>query len=130
MISFAGGRDDPINEEGLQYYSDVVSPSLPPPLHPQLTPPPQIDECLRNGITPFVTIHHFDLPLALEKRYGGWVHGGAEIVQDFVRYAGVLFERFGDRVKHWITINEPHIYSLLAVTGWMEGFQYEKDAYM
>lgn len=47
----------------------------------------------------------WDLPLALQKRYGGWQ--SREILPDFVNYARVCFERFGDRVQNWITINEP-----------------------
>ena len=65
----------------------------------------QIDECLRQGLTPFVTIFHWDYPLALEDRYGGF-YDCDKIVPDFARFASLCFERFGDRVKHWITINE------------------------
>ncbi|WVR09713.1 hypothetical protein IAU60_006789 [Kwoniella sp. DSM 27419] len=83
-----GGRDDPVNEQGVQFYNDVI------------------DECLRLGITPFITLYHWDLPLALFDRYGGWLDK-EEIVADFTRYARLCFERFGDRVKHWLTMNEP-----------------------
>jgi beta-glucosidase/6-phospho-beta-glucosidase/beta-galactosidase len=51
-----------------------------------------------------VTIYHWDHPQELEDRYKGFY--SEEIVSDFVAYAKVLFERLGDRVKHWITINE------------------------
>lgn len=47
----------------------------------------------------------WDLPLALQQRYSGWQ--SREILPDFVNYARVCFERFGDRVQNWITINEP-----------------------
>lgn len=88
-----GGRDDPVNEKGVQYYSDLI------------------DELLRNEITPFVTLFHWDIPQALEDRYGGMLDQG-QYTPDFVRYARICFERFGDRVKHWITYNEPGVYTL------------------
>ncbi|KAJ5185339.1 Glycoside hydrolase family 1 [Penicillium cf. griseofulvum] len=88
-----GGADDPINEQGVKYYSDLI------------------DELLRNGITPFLTLFHWDIPQALEDRYGGMLNQDA-YTPDFVRYARVCFERFGDRVKHWITYNEPGVYTL------------------
>lgn len=88
-----GGRDDPVNEQGIQYYSNLV------------------DELLANGITPFVTLFHWDIPQALEDRYGGMLNQDA-YTPDFIRYARVCFERLGDRVKHWITYNEPGVYTL------------------
>lgn len=88
-----GGKDDPINEAGIQYYSTLI------------------DELLANGITPFVTLFHWDTPQALEDRYGGMLNK-EKYTPDFVRYAEVCFERLGDRVKHWITYNEPGVYTL------------------
>ena len=88
-----GGRNDPVNEKGLQYYSNLV------------------DELLKNGITPFVTLFHWDTPQALEDRYGGMLNKDA-YTPDFVNYARVCFERLGDRVKHWITYNEPGVFTL------------------
>jgi beta-glucosidase len=52
-----------------------------------------------------VTIFHWDHPLELENRYGGF-YDDKEIVLDFLSYAQLCFDRFGGRVKHWITINE------------------------
>ncbi|KAG8744109.1 Beta-glucosidase 1B [Ceratobasidium sp. 414] len=89
-----GGRNDPINPLGVKFYSDLI------------------DELLAAGITPFVTIYHWDLPQALHDRYGGWLNK-EEIVQDYVRYAKVCFESFGDRVKHWLTVNEPWCVAIL-----------------
>ncbi|KAF8850183.1 glycoside hydrolase family 1 protein [Acephala macrosclerotiorum] len=88
-----GGANDPVNEAGIQYYSNLI------------------DELLANNITPFVTLFHWDTPQALEDRYGGMLHK-EKYTPDFVRYAGVCFERFGNRVKHWITYNEPGVYTL------------------
>ncbi|KAI9147076.1 Beta-glucosidase 1B [Paramyrothecium foliicola] len=83
-----GGRDDPVNEKGIQWYSDFI------------------DALLENGITPYVTLFHWDLPLPLYKKYGGMLNTD-EFVKDFVRYADICFRRFDDRVKYWITFNEP-----------------------
>jgi len=65
-----------------------------------------IDLLLKNKITPFVTLYHWDLPQGLQDSYKGWL--GDQIVEDFADYARLCFQIFGDRVKHWITLNEPH----------------------
>ncbi|WVF68282.1 hypothetical protein IAT40_003047 [Kwoniella sp. CBS 6097] len=83
-----GGSEDPVNEKGIEFYNNIIN------------------ECLKHGITPFVTLFHWDLPLELFDRYGGWMDK-ASIVRDFTRYAKVCYESFGDRVKHWLTLNEP-----------------------
>ncbi|KAK4486158.1 hypothetical protein RD792_008826 [Penstemon davidsonii] len=57
------------------------------------------------GVEPFVTMFHFDTPQALEDAYGGFL--SSQIVVDFEEYAELLFREFGDRVKYWITVNEP-----------------------
>ncbi|XP_021804234.1 cyanogenic beta-glucosidase-like, partial [Prunus avium] len=69
-----------------------------------------INELIRNGLTPFVTIFHWDLPQALEDEYGGFL--SPKIVDHFRAYAKLCFENFGDRVKHWITLNEPYTFSI------------------
>ncbi|KAF7805367.1 cyanogenic beta-glucosidase-like [Senna tora] len=81
-----------INKEGIDYYNNFIN------------------ELLDNGIEPFVTIFHWDLPLSLEEEYGGFLN--PKIIKDFVDYAELCFREFGDRVKHWTTINEPWTYSL------------------
>ncbi len=65
-----------------------------------------IDELLKHGIQPFVTLNHFDLPQALEDE-GGWTKRST--VEAFAAYAKTLFTAYGDRVTHWLTINEPNI---------------------
>ena len=76
-----------VNEKGLRFYSDLV------------------DALIEAGITPFVTLYHFDLPQALQDDGGGWLRRG--VVDDFVEYADVVSTELGDRVKFWATLNEP-----------------------
>ncbi|MFG2821794.1 GH1 family beta-glucosidase [Kitasatospora sp. NPDC048365] len=75
-----------INEAGLGFYDRLV------------------DELLANGITPYATVYHWDLPQALQDR-GGWPE--RDTAYRLAEFAGVLGERLGDRVADWFTINEP-----------------------
>lgn len=70
-----------------------------------------IDGLLSRGITPWITLYHWDLPQALHDRYGGWLTI-EESQKDFEQYARVCYERFGVRVKNWITQNEPWVTSI------------------
>ncbi|KAF0729714.1 hypothetical protein Ae201684_012774 [Aphanomyces euteiches] len=87
------GKTNIINEEGIAFYNSLI------------------DELLAHGIEPMVTLYHWDLPLAIALEHDGWL--GKEIVDLFVDYARLCFSRFGDRVKNWITLNEPHISTVL-----------------
>lgn len=69
-----------------------------------------VDELLSQGITPFVTLYHWDLPSALQ-RLGGWA--ARDTAHRFCDYAALVAERLGDRVKHWITHNEPWVAAIL-----------------
>ncbi|XVF20660.1 hypothetical protein REPUB_Repub12eG0020800 [Reevesia pubescens] len=70
-----------------------------------------INYLLEKGITPHANLYHYDLPLALQERYGGLL--GNEVVQDFADYADFCFKAFGDRVKNWMTFNEPRVIAAL-----------------
>lgn len=63
-----------------------------------------IDTLLANGITPFINLYHFDMPLCMQEQ-GGWE--SRAVVDAYARYAKICFTLFGDRVKHWFTFNEP-----------------------
>jgi len=78
-----------VNEKGEEYYNMVI------------------DTLLENEITPLATLYHWDLPYALHEKYGGWLDYRSQ--DDFAAYAEYCFETFGDRVKNWITINEPWV---------------------
>lgn len=69
------------------------------------------DELVANGIEPIVTLYHFDFPMALIDQYGGFV--SRKGIDDFVNYAKVCFENFGDRVKYWLTINEQMVITMM-----------------
>ncbi len=94
-----GVADSPVNQAGVRYYSELVRDD------PRTLAHHEVDALLEAGITPFVTIFHWDHPLVLEDLYGGF-ESEIDIVRDFVSYAEVLFDRLGDRVQNWITINE------------------------
>eukprot|EP00850_Spirogloea_muscicola_P016935 SM000141S00879 [mRNA] locus=s141:121775:136794:- [translate_table: standard] len=76
-----------VNQAGIDHYNAVI------------------DALLAAGVRPVVTLYHWDMPLALHRKHGGWLNIG--MVNFFREYADVCFAAFGDRVKHWITLNEP-----------------------
>ncbi|CAI0416330.1 unnamed protein product [Linum tenue] len=87
----AGKLSGGVNKQGVDYYNNLI------------------DSLLSNGMQPFVTLFHWDTPQGLEDEYGGFL--SSNIVEDFEDYAEVCFREFGDRVKHWITFNEPWTFS-------------------
>ncbi len=81
-----------VNEAGLAFYDRVI------------------DECIRQGQTPWVTLFHWDLPQALEDR-GGWVN--REVLTWFDAYTTLIVKVFGHKVKHWFVLNEPSAFTIL-----------------
>lgn len=67
-----------------------------------------IDKCIACGITPWVTLYHWDLPHALELK-GGWTN--REILDHFSAFVKVCAQQFSDRVKHWMVLNEPMVFT-------------------
>lgn len=63
-----------------------------------------LDELLANGITPFINLFHFDMPMSMQEQ-GGWE--SREVVDAFAEFAATCFQLFGGKVKHWFTFNEP-----------------------
>ena len=83
---FPKGDEEKPNEEGLKFYDDMF------------------DECLKYGIEPVITLSHFEMPLHLVKKYGGWRN--RKLIDFFVKFAVTCFERYKDKVKYWMTFNE------------------------
>lgn len=83
---FPNGDDETPNEKGLDFYEAVV------------------DECLKHGIEPLITICHFDAPIALIKKYGGWKD--RHMIDAFMKLCHALFTRLNGKVKYWLTFNE------------------------
>ncbi|KAL3820969.1 hypothetical protein ACJIZ3_006874 [Penstemon smallii] len=88
------GKFGEVNQAGIMFYNKVL------------------DNLLLKGIEPFVTIHHYDFPQELEDRYGGWL--SPLMQEDFLHFAETCFKNFGDRVKYWITMNEPNLFGEMA----------------
>ncbi|WP_407389702.1 6-phospho-beta-glucosidase [Carnobacterium jeotgali] len=83
---FPKGDETEPNEAGLQFYDDLF------------------DELLKNGIEPVITLTHFEMPLHLAQTYGGFRN--RKVVDFFVKFAEVVFKRYKNKVKYWMTFNE------------------------
>ncbi|URD81686.1 Phytochrome A-associated F-box [Musa troglodytarum] len=81
-----------VNPKGLQFYNNLI------------------DELVKYGIQPHVSLYHLDHPQALEDDYSGWL--SPKMVDDFTAFADVCFKNFGDRVPRWTTIVQPNIMSM------------------
>ncbi|KAH6767973.1 beta glucosidase 41 [Perilla frutescens var. frutescens] len=93
------GTGEP-NPQGIAYYNNLI------------------DSLIEKGMKPYVTLYHWDLPQILEDKYEGLLSN--QVVQDFENYAYICFKAFGDRVKHWMSFNEPHG---IAIQGYDYGVQ-------
>ena len=100
---FPLGDEEEPNEEGLRFYEDVFK------------------ECKKYGIEPLVTITHFDCPMHLIQTYGGWKN--RKMIEFYKRLVTVLFTRYKDLVKYWITFNEINMILHLPFMG--AGLQFE-----
>ncbi len=84
--------DGEVNPKGVAHYHEVI------------------DECLKYGIKPVITLYHFDLPQALQDKYGGW--SSRQCIDDFVRYCEVCFKEYGSKVEYFLTINEQNMMTM------------------
>ena len=91
------GDDDTPNEEGLAFYDSLF------------------DECRKYGIEPLVTICHFDTPIALIKKYGGWKD--RRMIDAYLKYCTAIFNRYKNKVKYWLTFNEINMLLHLSFMG-------------
>lgn len=85
-----------INQKGLDFYHKVI------------------DRCLELGLEPWITLYHWDLPQALEEK-GGWPN--RKIIDWFSEYANLVTKEYGDKVKHWMVLNEPMAFTALGYLG-------------
>lgn len=83
---FPNGDEDEPNEEGLKFYDDLI------------------DEMLKLGMEPIMTITHYDIPLYLVTEYGGFAN--RKVIDFFVKYAKILMERYKNKIKYWIVANQ------------------------
>ncbi|KAK9131690.1 hypothetical protein Scep_011218 [Stephania cephalantha] len=88
------GRFGDVNQKGITFYNNLI------------------DNLLKKEIEPFVTLHHFDIPQELDDQYGSWL--SPLIQDDFTYFAETCFRSFGDRVKYWVTFNEPNHFTNFA----------------
>ena len=83
---FPNGDDETPNEEGLKFYDEVF------------------DECAKYGIEPLVTLSHYETPLNLVHKYGGWQN--RKCIDAFVKYSTTVMKHYKGKVKYWLTFNE------------------------
>ena len=80
------GEESEPNEEGLKFYENII------------------DECLKYGIEPLITISHYEVPFVLTQKYNGW--SSREMIDIYVKYCRTIFTRYKGKVKYWLTFNE------------------------
>lgn len=101
---FPTGEEREPNQAGLQFYDDLVN------------------ELLKYGIEPVVTLCHFDAPLHLVEKYGSWKN--RKMIEFFLKYCDVVFRHFKGRVRYWITFNEINMLMHLPFMG--AGIRFEE----
>ena len=90
---FPNGDDETPNEEGLKFYDEVF------------------DECAKYGIEPLVTLSHYETPLNLVHKYGGWQN--RKCIDAFVKYSTTVMKHYKGKVKYWLTFNEINMMSMI-----------------
>lgn len=88
---FPNGDELAPNEAGLKFYDELI------------------DEIIKNKMEPLITISHYEIPLNLCTNYNGWY--SKEVIEFFVRYCEVLFQRYQNKVKYWIIVNQINLIS-------------------
>jgi len=88
---FPNGDESEPNEDGLKFYDDLF------------------DEIRKNGMEPLITLSHYEMPINLSVKYGGWYN--RKLIDFFTRYCEVCFRRYKDKVKYWILINQINLIS-------------------
>lgn len=83
---FPNGDDTTPNEKALEYYENVIN------------------ECLKHNMEPLITISHFDMPLVLMEKFGGWYN--RKLIDLYLNYCETIFTRYKRKVKYWVTFNE------------------------
>ena len=83
---FPTGEEEAPNEKGLQFYDSLL------------------DEMIKDGLEPLVTISHYEMPIHLSMKYGGWA--SEHTLEAFKRYVDVILERYKHKVKYWIAFNQ------------------------
>lgn len=83
---FPTGEEEKPNEAGLAFYDNIIN------------------ECLKYGIEPLITISHYEVPFALTKKYNGWA--SRDMINIFLKYCKAIFSRYKGKVKYWLTFNE------------------------
>lgn len=83
---FPNGDDKTPNELGLVFYDNLI------------------DEIIKNGMEPLITVSHYEIPLNLTTKYTGWY--SREVIDFFVKYSKILFDRYHKKVKYWILVNQ------------------------
>jgi len=105
--------DGEFNEEGIAFYERFIN------------------DLLARNIEPMVCLYHFDMPLALAEKYNGFTD--RRVMEAFIRYGREMIDRFGERVKYWLTFNEQNIFHMpeaFKVSGYMRGEQSLRDLYL
>lgn len=86
---FPNGDEEKPNEQGLKFYDELI------------------DEILKDGMEPVITMSHYDLPITLVTKYGGFAN--RKVIDFFVRYAEILLQRYKGKVKYWIIFNQVNL---------------------